>query len=413
MPKSAERVSRADALRRFATSNALTLAAVAGYLLAFTVAVLAFRVVDGERGTKAMDHFGTAMAEDLAHLAVDPLLRRDRIQLGLLSNRLAARPEVHRIAVYTVDERLFVVAGNLPLAKAPVYMRPVTDTDTIAGDVRVTLDPESFRLSSAELVAGSWQFAVAGLALTLFGFHFGKRAAHRSAASPEARNAPIDDQKTQSTFVVVANLLPQAVPVAADRERLLERGLAIARRVADIYAGQAARLRQGGILLLFPAVRPNDRGFEALCAALLMRRLLDAVGPFATRRAPSPTGPGESPGESPGENSAQVFRYGFDLAPIRPRMGNEAVVASAFSEALLLSSLGSRGDVVIGQAAYDALERPERVHLESLDNPATEALSSGTAPPRGVVRGIGEDYEALLARQSEAVAKAAGPVLRP
>ena len=409
MPRAAERVSRADALRRFATSNALTLAAVAGYLLAFTVAVLAFRVVDGERGTEAMDHFGTAMAEDLAHLAVDPLLRRDRIQLGLLTNRLAARPEVHRIAVYSVDERLFVVAGNLPLAKAPVYMRPVTDTDTIAGDVRVTLDPESFRLSSAELVAGLWQFAVAGLALTLFGFHFGKRAAHRSASSPEARNAPKDDQKTQSTFVVVANLLPQAVPVAADRERLLEQGLAIARRVADIYAGQAARLRQGGILLLLPVVRSNDRGFEALCAALLMRRLLDGVGPSATRRAPSPTGPGESPGE----NGAQVFRYGFDLAAIRPRVGNEAVVASGFSEALLLSSLGSRGDVVIGQAAYDALERPERVHLEALDNPATEALASGTAPPRGIVRGIGEDYEALLARQSEAVAKATGPVLRP
>lgn len=111
-------------MRRFPKANAATLAGVGGYTIALGVAFASIGILNAERSASAMSHYGNTVAEDLAHHAIDPLLRRDRIQLGLLTNRLAARPEVHRIEVRTVDERLFVVAGRATPATAPSYNRP-------------------------------------------------------------------------------------------------------------------------------------------------------------------------------------------------------------------------------------------------------------------------------------------------
>ena len=383
-------------------SIALTLSAVAGYLIAFVVAVVGVSIANAERNADTMARFGNSMAEDLAHLAVEPLLRGDRIQLGLLANRIAARQEVRRIAVHTVDGKLFVVAGATASRVAPAYIRPITVHDTVAGDVTVTLNADSFRVSVNRLLAETWQFALGGLAVTIFAFHFGSRARRAGQAAGSASDVATE-RRTKPGFVVVAEVSRSTESGSANQERLLERGMAIARRVANLYAGQCLGLSRGGIVWQFPSSASRDRGFEVVCAALVARDLMAALAPVPVAEPGGVVEAGTMP------PVVHAFRYGIDLAETGIVVHDDGVHASSVSDALLLASLAGDGELVMGQAAYDALDRPERVEIEDLENPATDALSSGVARPRGVVRRVAGEYGSLLARQTEVVAKALGP----
>lgn len=385
-----------SAVRRFPKPNAATLGAVVGYLIAAGVVFVGVGVSNAERAASAMSRYGTTVAEDLAYQAVDPLLRRDRIQLGLLTNRLASRPEVRQITIRTADERLFVVAGGATTESAPSYSRPVTVEDTVAGDVTVTLNLESFAPSVADTFMQSWQFVLAGLAATVFLFHFGSRLgwSHTTAggSSGVSRDVP------PNAFVVVANLPLRSGSAEREnqREKLLARGIAIGRRIANLYAGHAAALSGSGVVLVFPVSGSGDRCFEVVCAALLMRRLLSERG----------TSGGATGGAAPhgGADGSSAFRYAVDFAQSGAAIHGDTVTPSAVSDVLLLASLAEAGELVLGQAAFETLDRPDRVELEQLRNPATEALSSGGAMPRGKVRRVARDYDTLITRQAEVIA---------
>lgn len=386
-------------MRRLLKANAITLAAVGGYAIAVAVVFASVGILNAERGASTMSRYGNTVAEDLAYDAVDPLLRRDRIQLGLLTNRLASRPEVRHIAIRTADERLFVVAGRATTETAPTYSRPVTVEDTVAGDVTVTLNRGSFAPPIAEVLNQSWQFVLAGLAVTVFLFHFASRlGSSRTTASgsgPVARGVP------PKAFVVVANLPLRS----AEREPLLARGEAIGRRIANLYAGHSAALPGSGIALAFPVSGSSDRCFEVLCAALLLRRLLSGNG------APGIDADGDD--DAPADVSdgpPSAFRYGIDFSEAGASIQGGVVKPSAVSDVLLLASLAGAGELVLGRAAYETLDRPERVEIEQLRNPATEALSSGVAMPCGKVRRVARDYDALITRQAEVIAIASDQI---
>ena len=388
-------------MRRFLKANAATLGAVGGYVIAVGVALGSVAVLNAERSASAMSRYGTTVAEDLAHHAIEPLLRRDRIQLGLLTNRLASRPEVRQIAIRTADERLFVVAGRAATETAPTYNRPVTVGDTVAGDVTVTLNPESFSLSIADILNESWQFVLAGLAATVFVFHFGSRlgSLNPAARSPTGVSRDIPSR----AFVVVADLPLQSPSWSAERERLLSRGMAIGRRIANLYAGHAAALPGSGVVLVFPVSGSTDRCFEVVCAALLMRRIL------SEKRATDANA--DTDGAADDAPGASTFRYGVDFSEPGTIIPGDNVKPSAISDVLLLASLAGAGELVLGQAAFEALDRPERVELEQLQNPATEALSSGVAMPCGKVRRVAADYDALIARQAEVISIASDRIV--
>ena len=381
-------------MRRFLKTNAATLGAVGGYLIAVGVAFGGVAVSNAERSASAMSRYGITVAEDLAHHAIEPLLRRDRIQLGLLTNRLASRPEVRQIAIRTADERLFVVAGRATTETAPTYNRPVTVEDTVAGDVTVTLNAESFSLSMADLLNESWQFVLAGLAVTIFVFHFGSRL---GSLNKTARGSPgVSRDIPSKAFVVVAKAPLQSPSWSAEREQLLSRGMAIGRRIANLYAGHAATLPGSGVVLVFPVSGSSDRCFEVVCAALLMRRILSEKG------APDSDTDGDGTADDGTGDASNTFRYGVDFSEPGGIHG-DTVKPSAISDVLLLASLAGDGELVLGQAAFDTLDRPDRVELEQLRNPATEALSSGVAMPCGKVRGVAPEYDALITRQAEVI----------
>ena len=245
-------------MRRFLKANAATLGAVGGYVIAVGVAFTSIGVLDAERSASAMSRYGIAVAEDLAFHAVEPLLRRDRIQLGLLTNRLASRPEVRLITIRTADERLFVVAGRATTETAQGYNRPVMVEDTVAGDVTVTLNPESFVLSVTDMLSQSWQFVLAGLAAAIFLSHFGSRLGSSQTTAPGSNRVSRD--VPPPAFVVVANLPLRSASQSTERERLLARGMAVGRRIANLYAGHSAALPGSGVVVVFPVshvLKPN------------------------------------------------------------------------------------------------------------------------------------------------------------
>ena len=384
-------------MRRFLKANAATLGAVCGYVIAVGVAFVSVGILNAERSASTMSRYGTTVAEDLAYHAVEPLLRRDRIQLGLLTNRLASRPEVRHIAIRTADERLFVVAGRATTETATTYSRPVTVEDTVAGDVTVTLNPESFAPPFAKILNESWQFVVGGLALTVFLFHFGT---HLGSSRPTAHGPREVSRDPPKAFVVAANLPLPSAPRSAEREKLLARGMVIGRRVANLYAGHAAALPGSGIVLLFPVSGSSDRCFEVVCAALLMRRLLSDQG------APDIDPGGDAAPADVPDAASSAFRYGVDFSEAGATINGDTVKPSAVSNVLLLASLAGADELVLGQAAYETLDRPDRVELEQLRNPATEALSSGVAMPCGKIRRVARDYDALITRQADVIAMA-------
>ncbi|MDE0661740.1 MAG: hypothetical protein OXI79_19060 [Gammaproteobacteria bacterium] len=392
--------TRPKLLRRFLKANAATLAGSGGYVIALGVAFASIGVSNTERGASAMARYGNTVAEDLAHHAVEPLLRRDRIQLGLLTNRLVARPEVRSIAIGTVDERLFVVAGRPASAAAATYVRPIMVEDTVAGDVTVTLNTESFMQPLVHILRDSWQYVLAGLAFTVFVFHFATHLGSPRSPAPAPRGGP--RESPPKAFVVAANLPLRSVSQAVERERLLAYGMAVAARVANLYAGHAAALPGSGIVLVFPVSGSSDRCFEVVCAALLTQRLLSA------NASPVEPDPDNAP-DVVDSDAADPFRYGFDYAEAGIAIHGDSVKASAVANVTLLASLAGAGELVLGQAAFETLDRPERVEIEQLENPAAEALSSEAAMPRGKIRGIASEYDTLLTRQTEVIANASAP----
>lgn len=382
-------------MRRFLKANAATLGAVGGYVIAVGVAFVSVGVQNAERSASTMSRYGITVAEDLAYHAVDPLLRRDRIELGLLTNRLASRPEIRLITIRTADERLFVVAGRTTTEAAPNYSRPVTVEDTVAGDVTVTLNPEGFALSITDTLHRSWQFVLAGLAATIFLFHFGTRL--RSTNTTARGSSEVSRTVPAQAFVVVANLPLRSASRPAERERRLARGFALGQRIANLYAGHAATLPGSGVVLVFPVAGSGDRCFEVVCAALLMRRLLSERG------TPATDDDGAVPDDVP-DDASGAFRYGVDFCETGDAIHGDTVKTSAVSNVLLLASLAGADELVLGEAAYETLDRPDRVDVEQLRNPATEALSPDVAMPRGKVRRVARDYDALITRQAEVIA---------
>ncbi len=385
-------------LRRVLKANAATLAGLGGYVIALGVAFASIGVWNAERGASAMSRYGNTVAADIAHHAVEPLLRRDRIQLGLLTNRVVARPEVRSIAIGTVDDRLFVVAGRPASAAAPTYVRPVMVEDTVAGDVTVTLNAESFVQPLADILRASWQYALAGLAFTVFVFHFATHLGSPRSAAPVPRGG--QPEGPPKAFVVAANLPLRAVSPAAERERLLAYGMAIAGRVANLYAGHVAALPGLGVVLVFPVSESSDRCFEVVCAALLTQRLLSGSAP------PVESAQDGTP-DARDSDATDPFRYGVEYAEVGVAIHGDNVMPSAVANVLLLASLASAGELVLGQAAFETLDLPERVDLEELGSPAAEALSADAPIPRGKIRGVASEYDALLTRQTEVIANAA------
>ena len=379
--------------------RALALCAGIGYLVALAATLTAWHYLASEDHARAMGRFGSQMADDLAYLAVEPMMRPDRIRLGLLAKRMVERPEVRSIEMYSVDGTELVVEGN-PRPDGPTYISQVAIQDTVAGHVRVMLHPDRFRPQTSALLAQSWWLFVAGFVVVAgaaYGYGQLSTRTRRTATSagPEADES---DTSPSRFFVLVATMFPHGDVDDDGRADVLSRSMAIAERVANLYAGEAVPWRETGLALLFPASTSDDRAFEVVCAALLVQRLLGAQRPHDER-------PSDAAPPSP-ETPSSPFRLGLDLVTGDWVDDQSAVVDTASAEAVaVLASLAPNGALVLGRAAYAAVGDAQRIRLQAFDNPAFQTLSD-VAVPEGIVLGTDPSHDELIAQQADLVADA-------
>lgn len=394
----------------------LAVVAAAGYACAFVVATLAYVFVEPAQRKVAMDRYGNAITHDLAQLAVEPLKRQDRVAFGLLVERMSERDEVWRVAIYTADDRPFVVAGRSAGQGTPPYVRAVTAQNEVIGDVRVTLDGTRFGLSLPRLLARSWLFWLAGLLLTGAGCYCGAAVRRHRDKTPKAVPAA---SETSDKYIMVANLFRRVGMTTTERETAIRQASAWAEKVADLYAAETAALPGTGVALIFAASKSN-RGVDAVCAALLARRLFENPTPdlgqaSAARRPPSSPADDTSDERDDGRRSggadevaqSSLFRYGLELVTVAGRPS----AAEAAHGVALLSSLAPNGEVIVGEAAYAVLETQEQVHLDRFETAASRALPPYVSAPTAIVRGVAESVEAHLQGQAESIGTAVGDAL--
>lgn len=386
--------------RRFA----LPLAAVAAYLLGVLVSLLAMTALEAKRQAFAAERFGTALAEQLAARAEEPLLRQDRVRLGVAANRAAAATEVRQVAIHTMDGRPFVVAGTPPEPDAATYVQPVTVADEVTGEVRITLAADAFATPIGRVVAIAGPFWAAGLALTCLAAFFGGRTFAwwrgdgRRQPGPETAPTPALPPVAESSgkCLVVANLFADTDLHPEARERALAAAAEVAGQIAGVYGAEVAPPPRAGCAVVLGDATPEPM-FNAVCAAVLLRGLLER---WQDRQVEQGEALLARPGPPP-----RLFRYAVDHCDADQSAA--ATDSELASEVLLLSSLVRNGEIAIGKAGLAAVEGAERLLVAPFDNPAAAVLP-GLAAPGGVVRGLAADHEAALQAQADAIATEIG-----
>lgn len=375
------------------TPRALALCAGIGYLAAVAATLVAWHLHGREHNARAMDRFGSQMADDLAYLAVEPMMRPDRIRLGLLAKRMVERPEVRSVEMYSVDGTELVVEGN-PRPDSPTYLSQVAIQNTVAGHVRVMLHRDRYQPETSALLGQFWWLLAAGFVIVVgVAYGYGRLSTRERRTAMAARPQP-DESEPGRFFMLVATMFPHGDGAADVGAGQLRRGMAIAERVANLYAAEAVPWHHTGLAVVFPAATSGDRGFEVVCAGLLLQRLLGA--PHHGDESPGNTQPAAKPRLSP-------FRLGLDLVTGDWADDRSAVVGTASAEAVaVLASLAPNGAFVLGRAAYSAVGNTERIRLQAFDNPAFETLS-GAAVPEGIVMGTDATHDALIEQQAEMV----------
>ena len=376
-------------LRQAAAQRRLLVVAVAAYLLGCVAALAGWHYAQVAHRNASVEAFGRTTAQDVARLAVEPLMRQDRVALGLVASQVAERPQVRGIAVRTVDGDRFVVVGEAVPPGSPAFVAPIPVQDSVVGNVTVTLDRGAFGLSLAGLVRSSWWWFAAGLLLAVAGGLVADRrrsvsppavaarddmaaeAAANSAAMPKSAEKAPPEMEASDPFVLVANLFARAGQPATERKEALRRGLTVAEAVAGQTGGEAAALADVGVALRFPGDGDPDAAYAAVRGALLLRAAM-------------------------GHAALPPFRYALEQVP-------EALAAPA-EAVTVMASVAADDQLLLGVAAAGRIEQPERLRLAAAESPAATVLPP-LARPSQVVYGLAAE-EAELAEEAAAVVAA-------
>lgn len=349
-----------------------TILAVAAATVLLTALVLWLLVSLTSREEQHMEAFGGAAARALAELAVQPVMRQDRMHLGVIANRLAELPEIRGVASYSADNQLLTTTGDV---QGPHHTQPVTADDNIVGYVRVALEPQAFAVShpartaallSALLVipfavAVAWSVVRAarqGRIGPLLPQRRGRSSAEsaRPAAAEDAEVTPDapDPPPLIRHYLLAVNLYNQLTLPPTEREFELSLCAELAEAVAEIYQGQVVNLPGVGILVDFDHSGDDDRAFQVVCGAFLLARLLRDEAPFGS------------------------YRLGLNLIE---NPADEALPLNheAVADAALLSALAKDLFLAVSESCFDALQGRDRLQARPLHNPLLDQLSTSDA----------------------------------
>ena len=190
--------------------------AIGSFALAAVLAAALIAVQLRTEQQRRMDGFGAGIALLAAQQALPHMLQQRRTELEALARRITALDEVAGCGFYTVDERALAVAGReWRTPGAPHYSRRVTVDETVAGRVRIVVEPAAFATGTLTLLAALWPlWLIAGAAAGAAGYarhertqaHTegkGRRRGKKGRAGGRERPAPEQAQE------------PKAQPAAA------------------------------------------------------------------------------------------------------------------------------------------------------------------------------------------------------
>ncbi|MDP6375249.1 MAG: hypothetical protein QF921_06795 [Pseudomonadales bacterium] len=358
--------------------SALVSTAIAAAVLVWT-----WHTPAGDQGDDETQ-LGAMLTQTLAASSIEPILAGDRIHLGVLVNRLRQVDRVAGAAIYTVDNQMLALGGEL--THGSEYSAPVTQDDTVIGFVRVSLQevPISalwtrvlISLACILLVPLATVLCVTRLAADMAA----RRAAATAADDFEEHADPDPGAFIEETeFLVLANLYNHFSLTPETRDLVLERTLTLAARISRLYSGEAAIVPGKGVLLSFTETGTDatcqQRAFEATSAAFLLAGVL--------RR----------------EERLGEYRLGAHCLHKRWGVRGETVsVRLAIEDAALLAAIAVEGTLVASREFRDRLKSDVRLDITDLSNPVLEHLRTAAGEACAIAL-IDTRQLALLERQA-------------
>lgn len=317
------------------------------------------------------DAYGESLAAGLAQLSVGPLLKQDRIALGVMTNRTLALPEVTGVAVFTIDDQVLAASGNADNGLR--YTKPVTFDDGLMGYVRValrqTVDPASVSLA----LLGTLAVVLVPL-MTVGAFSIRYVREPGAAMVTDDGADPVAEEAQHTHHLVAVNLYHQISMTPDIREVELEHAHDIAQRVVDVYLGKVRRLPGTGLLVQFAPSDDADRALQVLCATFVLAELLAEF-------------------DVEGDGIYRLGLHSVALPPAREPDTEDAEIA----DVALLSALAKHLTVAVSDAFPIASLRDDQVHSQRLNHPLLEELD--TVEGAYLVTGLAPVQHALVTRQ--------------
>jgi uncharacterized membrane protein affecting hemolysin expression len=339
--------------------------------------------LDNGDDERRFQQFGDSLALGLANLAVEPLTQLDRLTLGVLANRLLELPEVSGVSVYTLDNEMFILNGDVQRGRA--FSQPIVRNRSIIGYVRLYLvaapqaaDSTTPLLGLSLLIAIVVPLLVVGLSELRLPRTPGRQP---RVTVDESAFGHESDEITVPHYLLVLNLFNQLSLKAPEREQELAHAGLLADEVAGIYYARVSKLTGRGLILEFDHTVEEDRPLQVICAAFVLERLLHDS-------------------ESWGR-----YRLGLHLIEL-PRSTSPAADAPEVTDAALLSALAKDSTLAVSAEFYRRVSSPEALESQRMSNPLLQELES-TPADAWLISGLDSAHQAQVAQQVREIQDAA------
>ena len=345
-------------------------------IVSSTLGITAWHLKEQRDAQFQMIEFGETMASQISELAVEPLISEDRIRLHFLTNKMADFKQVVGVSISSVDNQLISVAGrstNNP--QLPIFTNQITVQQTIAGVVRVAVEPNAFRTTLSEKFQASIVWVLAALLVAGLFEVFFEMTVTRNSKNPKIEDRLLDAPRNDFCNALVVNLFDQISLTQDNRKNLVEQVTHLSLKVANLYAASVFKLSGTGVLLAFDKSQAKDRVFEIVCAALLLRTILKKMTDYPL----------------------MSYRFGLHQVP-RNEISNTSK-SEYISDAILLSALAQEGQISVSSEVNQELEDIDSVEKSEQSSTAVTALST-TGPNFYIVYGVTESYRNLIEQQA-------------
>ena len=327
-----------------------------------------------------LEDYGAILAEQLAGLTVESIVKQDKIALNVLAERIANTNAVAGVAVFGVDGQRLAGYGEFAENQAFTFSESVLIGDAYAGYARVVLNPNALLTQNgfnelAPTIAASLVTCITLGMLIVWLTHTPlQKAPLQNAPQTTTQAHPDADPLEQpGVYLLIVNLFNPLDLTSEVRDDIVVECENTINAVANLYGAHWQAIPGTGFALTFAATfaidsesggdttvpasthqSEQDRAFDAVCAALVLSKLCG-------RNAPHPL-------------LAPKFR--FSLQPIALTRGplDSMSYSDDFADAVLCSAVADDATIVLSDDFVDSLSQTERLELTSEQNLALAAL---------------------------------------